>query len=76
VLDFVPEFPGGRVNSPAASNNRVADASVLLAPLLTPAMLDVTSCVPAAACCTLRAISWVAAVEEQGSATVDLARGS
>ena len=33
---------------------------MLLAHALTPAMLKSTACVPAAACCTLRAISCVA----------------
>ena len=39
----------------------VAAEPVSPAAWVTPAMLDDTSPVPAAACCTLRAISWVAA---------------
>jgi len=49
------------VSSPAAFRTSPAALPVSAAAWLTPEMLDVTSCVPAAACCTFTAISLVAA---------------
>jgi hypothetical protein len=46
---------------------------VLLASSLTPAMLEVTCCVPIAACWTLRAISWVAEPCSSTAAAMDAA---
>jgi hypothetical protein len=52
------------VESDCAADNTCDDAEpVSVAPRCTSVMLDETCWVPCAACCTLRAISWVAAAK-------------
>ena len=60
-------FAGDLENMPTAESERAADSTceeavpVSVAPRCTSVMLEDTCWVPCAACCTLRAISWVAA---------------
>src|SRR5437868_1705863 len=64
--------PVGHAARLAAVSTREETDPVSPAPRCTSAMLEETCCVPCAACCTLREISWVAApCSSTADATVD-----